>query len=379
MQHVVIDTSIYRRDPKRDGTSFRALTRLSSARKVQIHVPYYVKKEFVTQQYSLLEKDIRGIQTQANKILRKTHHTKFAKYATATQRDASAIVTKMMAWADEEFGEWLKQCHAIEHPVEPEHGLRVTDDYFSGAPPFTSVKHRGDIPDSFIWQTILDLEQKHRPLCVIAEDGALCGAAGQRPYISAYKSLEEFIQTPGLQAALKGLTDKTVATNVERSTALLQTQNQRLADSLEHTIVKALSGRTVHHDSIPDDNNSAMIISVDAPKDLVFDFMNIEYYGENEIGVSFEASAECILSYSIFKADYYVMSDEKAKHISTGECNEHYFDAEEYYTIAVTGALTIALDKEKLERGDLTDDDITDLIYDADYNVEIFEASVSDF
>jgi hypothetical protein len=133
----------------------------------------------------------------------------------------------------------------------------------------------------------------------------------------------------------------------------------------------------VHHDSIPDDNNTAVILSVDVPNNLVFDFMNVEYYGENEIGVPFEASVESTLSYAIYKGEYYVMTEERTERISTDECNEHYFDAEEDYTIEVTGALTITLNREQLERDDLTDDEIADLINDADYNVEIFETSVS--
>jgi hypothetical protein len=183
MQHVVVDTSIYRSDPKRSKAAFRALARLARARKIQIHVPYYIKKEFLTQQYSQLTGAIEGIQGHANAILRKTGHRKFEKYAKTTERDASTLIKKAITWADEEFNEWLKECHAIEHRVKPEHGLRVTDDYFSGAPPFTSAKHRNDIPDSFIWQTILDLERKHTPLYVIANDGALCQSASKRPHI----------------------------------------------------------------------------------------------------------------------------------------------------------------------------------------------------
>ena len=57
MMHVVIDTSVYRTDPKRSRAGFHAITRLAVARQIRIHLPYYVRQEVLTQQAERLSKE----------------------------------------------------------------------------------------------------------------------------------------------------------------------------------------------------------------------------------------------------------------------------------------------------------------------------------
>jgi hypothetical protein len=151
-----------------------------------------------------------------------------------------------------------------------------------------------------------------------------------------------------------------------------------LASAVESKIVDALVGRDVKSYSIPDDNNEATILMVGGPENLRFDFDDAEYYGANELGVAFEASIDCTLNYAIFIADYYTLSDERRKPISIDERNEHYFDAEEDYTVDVRGTLLITLDSSPLEEEDLRDEDLSDLIDHADYGVEVVEATIPD-
>jgi rRNA-processing protein FCF1 len=69
MIQVVLDTSIYRMDPKRNKAAFRAFTRLCTASKVQLHIPYFVKHEFLSQQRSALENALTAIQTTQRQLL----------------------------------------------------------------------------------------------------------------------------------------------------------------------------------------------------------------------------------------------------------------------------------------------------------------------
>ena len=269
-------------------------------------------------------------------------------------------------------------CHAIEHNVKPDHGKRVADDYFGGAPPFSSVKHRPDIPDSFIWQTVRDLAKEHGTLHVVVADGALLKAASDNKNMAAHESLEAFIETPHCQTMLKELAKEAVTANVGRVSDLLAREKSGLARMVETDIVNALHGRTVYDDSIPDDNNEGMIFSVYSPHELTFDFANLEYYGAGDIGIPFEALVECELNYAIFKADYFVLSDERTKTISIGERNEHYFDADEDYVIKAEGILSLQLDTKRLENEDIEDSEMKELIGAADHDVEITETAVSD-
>ena len=214
---------------------------------------------------------------------------------------------------------------------------------------------------------------------VIVNDGAVHKAASEKSIlITAHKTLEDFIKAPAFQQALKEQTQETVAANIEHLKAALPNQEKYLAEILEDQIVHELSGTTVQHRSIPDDNHEGVVITVglDSPE-VNFDFATVGYYGANELAIDFDASVECSLNYAIFKADYYALPEDKMDRISIGERNEHYFDADEDYTIEIKGVLSIKFEGRRLEDDNLTDEDVEDIILQAEYDVEVVQKAVA--
>jgi hypothetical protein len=251
------------------------------------------------------------------------------------------------------------------------------NDYFAGEAPFSSSKHREDIPDSFIWQTVLDLADKKENVYFIANDGQLFKAAKTVSNVTAHNTLDEFVESPEFQKVIEELTTEAVARNIARAKRILPKNERALHAMLERDIVGALTSRTIHDSSIPDDNAEGLIIGVGGPEDLTFDFDSVEFYGGNEIGVPFTTTVDCELNYAIFKGDYFTLSDEKVKQISTSERNEHYFDADETYPIEVTGTLSIELEAKILENPRATDVDVEQAILSGMHSVEITEAEVA--
>jgi hypothetical protein len=143
-------------------------------------------------------------------------------------------------------------------------------------------------------------------------------------------------------------------------------------------IINAIHGKTVSSDRIPDDNNEAMILSVYDPHELTFDFDDVDYYGEGELGVPFEASVECEVNYAVYKADYFMLSDEKMNAMSIGERNDHYFDVDETYVVNVEGILSLSLDADTLKEDDIDDDEIRSTIEAATHDLEITEIAIPD-
>jgi hypothetical protein len=116
---------------------------------------------------------------------------------------------------------------------------------------------------------------------------------------------------------------------------------------------------------------------VDSPEDLIFDFDNIEYYGGSEIGIPFTTTVECEVNYAIYKADYYLLDENKTKKISISERNEHYYDADETYAIDVTAVLSVELEVGVLENTKATEEGIEAAILSGEHKVEITEETVS--
>src|SRR5437899_6350671 len=157
MLYVIIDTSIYTQDPKRSKAAFRAFTRLCEHNKIALYIPDFVRGEFISQQKADVEKNLEAIITAAKSITRRTRDDRLVELAEEVTKAVEKTVPKCAALTAEEFNKWAKRCKAIAGKIKPEHAVRVVADYFEGAPPFSSAKHRNDIPDSFIWQTILDV------------------------------------------------------------------------------------------------------------------------------------------------------------------------------------------------------------------------------
>ena len=190
-----------------------------------------------------------------------------------------------------------------------------------------------------------------------------------------YKTLDDFIQTDSCQEALDDLMPEIVTENIERIKALLPDLQKQLLHRLSTEIVAALVGKTVSHPAIPDDNNEATVLTVGGPEQTEFDFANIEYYGDGELGINFTTHVDCTLNYAIYKGDYFTLPD--VEDISIDECNEHYFDAEQDYSLTAEGVLSIIIDTQELESDQFADDDLAALINDANYSTDIVNTEVN--
>ncbi|MBA3913772.1 MAG: DUF4935 domain-containing protein, partial [Acidobacteriales bacterium] len=303
MLHVIIDTSIYRQDPRREKSAFRALTRLCKGKKVKLHVPEFVRREFVSQQQQLIEKDILAAKKGAESMIKKSPEGAIAEHANVILAEVESSFEMAWEWADNEFESWLKQCEAVEHEMTLEHVKQMTEDYFDGKPPFSSVKERKDMPDSIIFQAIRDLAGENEKLYVVVNDGALLKASTAIKNISGFPTLDAFIETAECQEALEELDSETLTNNIARAKAMIIADEEELKKTLFSELESELHGKTVTSRSIPDDNNEGTIYGVHELNDVTFDFAAREYYGEGEIGIPFEASVDCELNYAMFKSE----------------------------------------------------------------------------
>jgi rRNA-processing protein FCF1 len=367
-----LDTSIYRKDPKREKGGFRALKRLCRGQKIKLYIPEVVKREFVSQQRIAVEDDIRRIFTAAKSITRITKSEKLKHYAQRTIKEADVMAPRVGARVRMEFKEWADECHAEALSIRPKHGNRVMDDYFDGNPPFSSPKHRDDIPDSFIFQSIVDLASGHETVYVIANDGGLFNAVEKIKNIKTFKELDEFTSIKECQEALATLTGEIIAENIERARRIIPQQSVSLAMMLDSEIIDALTYRTVHDRHFSEDSSEATISMV-GDTEPEFDFDNIEYYGGSEIGIPFKATSECTLEYPISKSEYVTMDEIESAKISVTDLNDHFFEAEREFPIGIKGTLSVEITTDHLENPDVSEEDLIASIENGQYKVEIEE------
>jgi hypothetical protein len=376
MVHVVLDTNIFSGNRRRDSGPFHALVRLCHGSKVRLYVPYVVKQEFLSQQTDQARKLFDGILGSANKLRDIAPLAQISKFSNAVEKAADNL-KNVVQLVQEEWEEWLKDIGAVEEPIHPSHGQRVIDDYFAGKPPFKTAKSRNDIPDSYVWQAVLNLTQQFQPVHFVTNDKAMASAGAGVQGIKAYEKLAAFIETKECQGALREMAEEVLTKNMRRAGSQLRRVKSELESAIGTEIVNALDGETVTDSSIPDDNNEGMIYMIDEPSKIKFDFDKVEYYGDSEIGVRFEAITECTLNYAIYKGDFDGLDEDKMARISLGERNEHYYDADEEYDIEVTGTLQIKLNAKELHAEKITNVRIRELFEDAEYKVNVDELKVA--
>lgn len=154
---------------------------------------------------------------------------------------------------------------------------------------------------------------------------------------------------------------------------------QRLADgispnessiksAIESELENSLLGKKVESYEIPDDNNEATVEAIEEIQTIDLNVSGIEYVNDEKLLIPFELQVECLLQYLVFKADYYILDDDR--NISIDDWDDHYFMAEESYPIEVEGIVAIIPNLEDLEFSGLSDDDVMDLLEDAEISIE---------
>jgi hypothetical protein len=370
MIHVVADTTAYRADPKRDKAAFRAIARLAHAGYLVLHIPDIVRREFVSQQRQQYSKHIQALRAELHDFGRRSLPTAVADYVGGVLGRLAPLDVDLRAFAEDEFAEWASAMSAVIHPIGQSHGGRVVEAYFAGALPFREPKHRDDFPDAFLWQVIIDLAEQHNPLYVVSSDKGIFNAAQGVEGVTPFDSLEDFVASEPFQALLKA---HFASANIKALLALLPEHLDFVSAALANELVDELAGRTVRSDEIPDDNSEAIISMVGNPEDLDLDIAAAVDHGDGLFVVPFSLRTECLLDYAIFKGDFYTLPDEKSDRISTSELNEHYYSAEEYYTLRVDGLLSFEVGAEALRSTDLSEDDLVGILEDATITVDSIE------
>ncbi len=361
MLDIVLDTSVFRNDPKRIRADFQALERLAKTERIKLHIPYFVQREFVTHIFSeYYDPNLRVIETSILKLKKNLPPELIAKLSDLEER-FFGLKDEIANFPDENFAGWANSMNAVVHPIADNHGVKVADGYFEGAPPFREKKKRDDIPDAFIWQVISDLSTTLEQLIVVVEDKGLRLACESKKNIKIFDTLAEFLASDICSPLL---TEDSVEEEIAEILKLIPLLEERLKETVIDQTNDIAYGLEIESTWIPDDNNVAMFQGLEEIESLEINTEQSLYYGDGAMVVQFNMSAMALLGYAIFKADYYCLSDERAKRIGVSSLNKHYYDAEESYPLEITGNIAIDFPIETIKKKQLSEEDIEQILDD---------------
>ncbi|EGQ8118640.1 PIN domain-containing protein [Vibrio cholerae] len=368
MIDLVIDTNIYRKNPKLDNSDFSVVKKLSGANYLKVKVPYVVLREFQTQQRELCKQDLDKSLSGINALLRRPLSTEKLDEIKAIKQTVEDSYDNTLEISENYFNNWLHSIGGMVIPLCEEQALNAMEAYFKGDAPLTGLKNREDIPDSFIVQAINKIIKISPKVVVIAEDAKVKNAFSDNDKVDCYEQLSDFIKTLPVQDKLKDIDLIADLPAIFKAINEFEENEAELQSRISRAIGDYIIGSVITDSTIPDDNNEATISSFGEVEDIELELDNLLYYGSGSVGIPFQLEIDVYAYFYIFKADYYAMG----YRLSVSDHNDHYFEAEDEFRVTVRGIATVKFDRDNLDFDDFSNSlDLESLIIDSVESIDL--------
>lgn len=350
---------------------FYAIIKLAQSGKLRLHIPYLVKKEFVSQQIEIHEKQINAINSAVTALQRRIPK-KLSKKLEKVRENFSKIQEEIITYPETEFTKWVKEIHGTVHLISENHGSQVIEDYFNGVLPFKTKKNREDIPDAFIWHVISDLAKKHETLFVVANDKKIRDACDEVKNIKTFESLDEFIKSDECRSALE---EESAKDNIQRLFTHLPIILSVKQEDIQELIVEQLEDANISSPLIPNISHTAFIKDIEGlTQDIeIGDFKSTQYYGNGVIVTPFIAKAETTLEYDLAPIEFHSLSAKRQENLIITEREDTLYTIEESFPLSLSGRLSIKTNPQKILEFNLSEEDIKSLIDSAELRIDSFE------
>lgn len=335
MIHVFPDTTVFRDDPVRRKAPFKVVERLAELGKLAVHISDVSRREFVTQQEQHFDDQVAQLRVTLKELNKKIPNTDLLG---GLSSEIESLETKR-GHIEKEFDDWLTYYGVQIHTVSDHHGASVIDKYFTGQPPFSQLKSRKDFPDAFIWEAVADVAKNVGTLNVITGDAPVSSKIGEIPGIIVHKSLREFVASASLDSLLQQ------TENLDTILKFFAADAKRTAEYIASPIVDGLAESS--HTPFPEEAE-ATILDVGDLRELEVNTAAVEDYGDGLFVLPFSTKTECLIQFYMLKADYWGLEPEMTPRSAT-DWNDHVFQVEEYYDLAVSGTLGFQIEPGALD------------------------------
>lgn len=324
-KYVVLDTNILREDPGREKAGFKQLLAKISKDQYKLYIPYLVKMEFITYQAAETKKKINNF----NNSLKYLEE----KLSLKIEQDVLDKISDYKNRINNNFDQWADKNNIIIGEFEEKHSKNVIDDYFSGNPPYKTIKSRKDIIDSFIHHDILSLSITASHTYFISNDSCLQDSLSDVSRLTIFKSIDAFLNSIG-QAKLP-----------DKYRCFLISSYRDIEHCVAESIESYLQSYEFFDVSIPSDNHDATIIQVSDVRIFKLNYDEINYYGDGRLTMKCDFTADAQIEFFILKADYGSLSLERK--VSVSDWSEHYYDAED--EVSIKGKLIVQIKIDDVE------------------------------
>ena len=323
MIHLVLDSSVFRKSPKLDSREFLLLSEMMDQNEVTLHVPYVVEREFITALQEFQRTRLIKAISSLSKVLDYEPTGKKTKKLKPSLKFLEKESEKLVSERASAFMNWMKRHKAIRHDLTLSQANRALEAYFKGEPPLKSQKSRNDIPDSFIFQQVIDLKKTYgKELEIVVEDGALRTAC-EGAAITCWEDFPGFIRSPNVQEFLAEKIIKENGSVVrDHVLELSQTRTKDIGEKLESALLSKANS-ILYDGGFPGESGEIYVSGVYSPYNV--EINDIVYFGKWIFMASVCADVELMYEYYLPVHDAVELYEDG---FAISPVNDHYCEVE---------------------------------------------------
>lgn len=173
----MIDSSIIRQIPKLNSPLFKQIIKYIHIGRFCLYISEIIEQEYLTwiqkeaqEAYNTVVKASESL----NKFYDEPEIFGIKMHLNITADVAGNHINEILKKISSNWKNFKEQTDAIILPIGNDHGKLVMNAYFDGSAPFKTKKNRSDIPDAFIYCSLLDLLHEHEKVIFISQDKEFC-------------------------------------------------------------------------------------------------------------------------------------------------------------------------------------------------------------
>ncbi len=352
-----------------------ALERLANHNQITLSVPDIVRREVASQERDFLNSHLAELTKSLQQVRERLDS------ADRVVLDNARVLVDQLGSSSRSAGRltaidrWIARVGAISIPVEPAHFSSALEDYFSGAPPFRQLRSRDDLPDALILGAVKSLCASRGAVVFVSADKRLREAAATLPSVEAHATPRDAMASATIQHLVQAAN---AVENLDLLRRILSTTPPSVVRFVGEHLSDAANYQRIESPFIPDDNNEGHLDSLDVTTDVQLLPDRLEFLGAGTVLIPFEVPCEALVSYAIFKADYYCLDDDRTAGISISDLNDHYFDAQECLQGTAYATLSLELPNIDLSAQPYTEAALQAAVMAAALEIEALERVVID-
>lgn len=344
MLKVIVDTSILISNFQERKIAYKTFVRAIEADKIKFILLKIVREEYISHKEAEYMEDFQKIIRATSSLQRKDLSSSVLDELEALNTFTSDHKDQIKKDIRTHFENKFEKLNVDILENEAGDIDKVFNNYFINGPAFSGVKNRDDIPDAFIYQSIVNYSaETEEEINMIVNDGNLSKALNKTDNIKTWKNLKSFITTKFDQL----FTDITNEHKVKEIIKNLDdTEYKRyLTNIINSQIIDILAGKEVKLDYFAGQYTNGNISTVEEIAKTNFFFEDIEYMGDYSAYIPCEIEIGTYNNYYFYKDQFYMLSEDKRSQFSVNDhdWNDYMMEVQKYDKLKIESVVAFYL------------------------------------